>query len=255
MCAPAFPGRERLFCALAYTPKATVQAAIGGVPLAMGLACGSKVLAVAVLAILITAPLGALAHRAHLRPRLLPGPGGLSRQAARRRILQGGGARNLICVSPAHLPRSPQTGSRCLYEGSSSFDSRFQRPALPAAKAKAFCRWPLPAIPAVFPSGRKRRPASVWRPGAGLHTGILFGRVQAFVLARRLHFYIAELFCISVAQGILRHGTGHGALPHPVRHRALFRLGAPQRNARGQAAAQAAQGRTAQWPRQKYPAR
>lgn len=52
--------KERLFCVLAYMPKATVQAAIGGVALAQGLACGSIVLAVAVLAIIITAPLGAL---------------------------------------------------------------------------------------------------------------------------------------------------------------------------------------------------
>lgn len=52
------PG-ERLFCALAYTPKATVQAAIGGIPLSMGLACGNTVLTVAVIAILVTAPLGA----------------------------------------------------------------------------------------------------------------------------------------------------------------------------------------------------
>ncbi|MDD5872262.1 MAG: cation:proton antiporter [Clostridia bacterium] len=51
--------KERLFCMLAYTPKATVQAAIGSVPLAMGLSCGSIVLTVAVLAMLITAPLGA----------------------------------------------------------------------------------------------------------------------------------------------------------------------------------------------------
>ena len=51
--------KERLFCMVAYTPKATVQAAIGAVPLAMGLACGKTVLTVAVLAILITAPLGA----------------------------------------------------------------------------------------------------------------------------------------------------------------------------------------------------
>lgn len=51
--------RERLFCMLAYMPKATVQAAIGGVPLAMGLECGNIVLTVAVAAILITAPLGA----------------------------------------------------------------------------------------------------------------------------------------------------------------------------------------------------
>lgn len=52
-------GSEKLFCMLSYTPKATVQAAIGGVPLTMGLACGNIVLTVAVLAILITAPLGA----------------------------------------------------------------------------------------------------------------------------------------------------------------------------------------------------
>ena len=51
--------RERVFCITAYLPKATVQAAIGSVPLAMGLPCGKIVLSVAVLAILITAPLGA----------------------------------------------------------------------------------------------------------------------------------------------------------------------------------------------------
>lgn len=51
--------KERVFCMLAYTPKATVQAAIGGVPLSMGLACGNTVLTVAVLAIIITAPFGA----------------------------------------------------------------------------------------------------------------------------------------------------------------------------------------------------
>ena len=51
--------KERLFCMFAYTPKATVQAAIGGVPLAMGLACGNMVLTVSVISILITAPLGA----------------------------------------------------------------------------------------------------------------------------------------------------------------------------------------------------
>lgn len=52
--------KDRLFCMIAYLPKATVQAAIGSVPLAMGLPCGKIVLSVAVLAILITAPLGAL---------------------------------------------------------------------------------------------------------------------------------------------------------------------------------------------------
>lgn len=50
---------EKLFCMLAYLPKATVQAAIGGIPLSMGLSCGDAVLSVAVLAIIITAPLGA----------------------------------------------------------------------------------------------------------------------------------------------------------------------------------------------------
>ncbi len=52
--------KERLFCLFAYIPKATVQAAIGGIPLAMGLSSGSLVLTVAVLSILITAPLGAI---------------------------------------------------------------------------------------------------------------------------------------------------------------------------------------------------
>lgn len=51
--------KERLFCMFAYMPKATVQAAIGGIPLSMGLSCGNIVLTVAVLAIIITAPLGA----------------------------------------------------------------------------------------------------------------------------------------------------------------------------------------------------
>lgn len=53
--------KERLFTMMAYTPKATVQAAIGGIPLALGFACGDTVLAVAVLAIVLTAPLGAFA--------------------------------------------------------------------------------------------------------------------------------------------------------------------------------------------------
>lgn len=64
--------KERLFCTVAYMPKATVQAAIGGLPLAAGLACGHLVLIVAVLAILITAPLGAfgidLLYRRCLQP-------------------------------------------------------------------------------------------------------------------------------------------------------------------------------------------
>lgn len=53
--------KERLFTMMAYTPKATVQAAIGGIPLSAGLACGNIVLTVAILAIVITAPLGAFA--------------------------------------------------------------------------------------------------------------------------------------------------------------------------------------------------
>ena len=51
--------KEKLFCMIAYTPKATVQAVIGGLPLAMGLPCGQMVLTVSVIAILLTAPLGA----------------------------------------------------------------------------------------------------------------------------------------------------------------------------------------------------
>ena len=60
MAGTALNKKERLFCVIAYLPKATVQAAIGSVPLAMGLPCGQIVLSVAVLAILITAPLGAI---------------------------------------------------------------------------------------------------------------------------------------------------------------------------------------------------
>ena len=53
--------KEQLFAMMAYTPKATVQAAIGGIPLALGFACGDTVLTMAVLAIVLTAPLGAFA--------------------------------------------------------------------------------------------------------------------------------------------------------------------------------------------------
>ena len=52
--------KEQVFCIIAYLPKATVQAAIGSVPLSLGLPCGKTVLSVAVLSIIITAPLGAL---------------------------------------------------------------------------------------------------------------------------------------------------------------------------------------------------
>lgn len=56
-----FTLKEKIFCMIAYTPKATVQASIGAVPLAMGLPCGQLILTSAVIAILITAPLGAFA--------------------------------------------------------------------------------------------------------------------------------------------------------------------------------------------------
>lgn len=65
-------GKERFFCVIAYLPKATVQAAIGSVPLAMGLPCGARVLSVAVLAILITAPLGAIGIDSTCRRLLRP---------------------------------------------------------------------------------------------------------------------------------------------------------------------------------------
>ena len=53
--------KEKLFAMLAYCPKATVQAAIGSIPLSMGFACGETVLTASVLAIVLTAPLGAFA--------------------------------------------------------------------------------------------------------------------------------------------------------------------------------------------------
>ena len=71
--------KERTFCVIAYLPKATVQAAIGSVPLSMGLPCGKVVLSVAVLAILITAPLGALGM-----------------DATYRKLLQKNGENNII---------------------------------------------------------------------------------------------------------------------------------------------------------------
>ena len=64
--------KERLFCMIAYLPKATVQAAIGSLPLAMGLPCGKSALLVAVVAILITAPLGAFGIEATYKKLLLP---------------------------------------------------------------------------------------------------------------------------------------------------------------------------------------
>ena len=67
--------KERLFCVIAYLPKATVQAAIGSVPLSLGLPCGQLVLSVAVLAILVTAPIGAIGMDKTYR-RLLAQEGG-----------------------------------------------------------------------------------------------------------------------------------------------------------------------------------
>lgn len=52
--------KERMFCVISYMPKATVQAAIGGIPLSLGVQSGDIILAMAVLSILITAPLGAI---------------------------------------------------------------------------------------------------------------------------------------------------------------------------------------------------
>lgn len=63
-------GKERLFCMMAYTPKATVQAAIGTIPMTTGLECGSLVLTVAVISILLTAPFGAICVD-RLHPKLL----------------------------------------------------------------------------------------------------------------------------------------------------------------------------------------
>ncbi len=66
--------REKLYCVIAYLPKATVQAAIGSVPLSLGLPCGKLVLSVAVLSILITAPLGAIGMDASCRKLLNAAP-------------------------------------------------------------------------------------------------------------------------------------------------------------------------------------
>ena len=68
----ALNAKERLFCVIAYLPKATVQAAIGSAPLAAGLACGPLVLSAAVLAIVVTAPLGAWGMDATCRRLLRP---------------------------------------------------------------------------------------------------------------------------------------------------------------------------------------
>jgi NhaP-type Na+/H+ or K+/H+ antiporter len=65
--------KERLFCVFAYIPKATVQAAIGAIPLSVGIASGDVILAIAVLSIIVTAPLGAIMIRT-TAPKLLHCP-------------------------------------------------------------------------------------------------------------------------------------------------------------------------------------
>lgn len=82
-------GKERLFCMIAYLPKATVQAAIGSVPLSMGLACGRTVLTAAVLAILFTAPLGAFLTDLTYRKLLRKSPVPASSSAAQTLLLSG----------------------------------------------------------------------------------------------------------------------------------------------------------------------
>lgn len=72
MLGTALNRKERLYCVIAYLPKATVQAAIGGIPLSLGLPCGNIVLSVAVLSILITAPLGAIGMDASYKRLLQP---------------------------------------------------------------------------------------------------------------------------------------------------------------------------------------
>jgi len=62
--------REKLFCMIAYLPKATVQAALGAVPLSAGIQAGPTILAVAVLSIILTAPLGLFGIK-YFGPRLL----------------------------------------------------------------------------------------------------------------------------------------------------------------------------------------
>ena len=57
---PDFSIKEKLFCIISYLPKATVQAAIGSIPLSVGLASGNLILSVAVLGIIVTAPIGAI---------------------------------------------------------------------------------------------------------------------------------------------------------------------------------------------------
>ena len=81
--------KERLFCMIAYLPKATVQAAIGSVPLSMGLACGRTVLTAAVLAILFTAPLGAFLTDLTYRKLLRKSPVSASASAAQTLPLSG----------------------------------------------------------------------------------------------------------------------------------------------------------------------
>lgn len=68
-----FSWKERLFCVISYLPKATVQAAIGAIPLSLGIESGELMLAVAVVSILITAPLGAIGIEMTAKPLLASG--------------------------------------------------------------------------------------------------------------------------------------------------------------------------------------
>lgn len=66
--------KERLFCVLSYTPKATVQAAIGAIPLSMGIPSGDLILAIAVLSIVVTAPIGSILIKLTYKRLLEPPP-------------------------------------------------------------------------------------------------------------------------------------------------------------------------------------
>jgi len=63
--------KERVFCVISYLPKATVQAAIGAIPLGLGIPSGEVILAIAVLSIIVTAPLGAIAIKASAKKLLV----------------------------------------------------------------------------------------------------------------------------------------------------------------------------------------
>jgi len=116
--------QEKLFCVVAYVPKATVQAAIGAVPLAAGVASGEVILAVAVLSILLTAPVGAVAikilgervldegERSFYRFRDLRDALSLPRVGERVRNRQDGTVWKIIEEKECWIPDSPETAGR-----------------------------------------------------------------------------------------------------------------------------------------------